>query len=297
MEFLRTPDSRFENLEGYNFQAHYIDTTDGMRLHYLDENSGATETVLMLHGEPSWSYLYRKMIPVFVEAGYRAVAPDLIGFGKSDKPTLKEDYTYAKHLEWIEPIFKDIGLSNVTLFIQDWGGLIGLRMLEKYDHMIKRVVVANTFLPVGKRKPTQAFLDWQAFSQKSPKFDIGRIIDGATVTKLSEEVQRGYDAPFPDDSYKAGARIFPSLVPTSVGDPEASNNEKAWKFLSQYQKPFVTMFGDSDPVLGNAYHIFHKMVPSCKDMPNEVIPQAGHFLQEDQGKLIAEKVVSFIEAT
>lgn len=298
MEAIRTPDERFENLPGYSFSPNYITTTDGLRMHYVDEGpKDATEVVLCLHGEPSWSYLYRTMIPVFAAAGHRVIAPDLIGFGRSDKPTAQSDYTYAKHLDWTAEILTQLDLNNITLFCQDWGGLIGLRLALSHADRFSRIVAGNTILPTGDVKPNDAFLNWQKFSQTSPQFEIGRIIQQATVNNLSDEVVAAYDAPFPDDSYKAGARIFPSLVPTSPDDPQSQNNREAWQAYTKWDKAFLTLFSDSDPIMKGMEKIFQKMVPGCQGQPHDIIKGGGHFLQEDKGEEIAEKVVAFIKSS
>lgn len=293
MVFLKTPSSQFDNLSDYPFGENYIDVADGMSMHYVDEGNKDAEVVLMLHGEPSWSYLYRKMIPSVVDAGYRAIAPDLIGFGKSDKPTEQSDYTYAKHLEWIEPIFQKF--DKINLFIQDWGGLLGLRMIEKYTSKINRIIIANTFLPSGQ-PANEAFSKWRAFSQKTPIFPTSGVINMGTTTTLSDEVLAAYDAPYPDESYKAGARIFPMLVPTGMDNPETANNIKTWEYLKTFKKPVLTLFSDQDPIMNGFEKIFHKLVPGCNGMPHEIIENAGHFLQEDQGEVIAEKVVAFMKS-
>ncbi|MEM6803192.1 MAG: haloalkane dehalogenase [Bacteroidota bacterium] len=296
MKVLRTPDERFQDLPGYSFAPNYLQVTDELRMHYVDEGpKDSEEVVLLLHGEPSWSYLYRSMIPVFVKAGYRTIAPDLIGFGRSDKPTEQSDYSYAKHLDWTEEIISQLELKNITLFCQDWGGLIGLRLAIKFKDRFARIVVGNSMLPTGQGKPNDAFLAWQKFSQTSPVFDIGRVLQQATVNKLSDEIVAAYDAPFPDDSYKAGARIFPSLVPTTTDDPQSQNNMLAWQELLKWEKPFLTLFSDSDPIMKGLEVIFQNKVPGCKGQPHEIIKGGGHFLQEDKGEEIAEKVVAFMQ--
>lgn len=295
MKFVQTPKDRFENLEGYPFAENYLPTKKGMQVHYVDEGKENEHTVLMLHGEPSWSYLYRKMIPVFVENGYRAIAPDLIGFGKSDKPVNTEDYSFENHLEWLYPVLDKLELKNVSLFLQDWGGLLGLRLLEKYDAVIDRIILANTFLPTGQVAGNKAFLEWRNFTIKTPNFNIGRIIQGATQTELSKEVIEAYNAPFPEEIFKAGARIFPSLVPMEANDPECIKNKEVWKFLETYKKPVLTLFADKDPIMKNCEMIFQGLVPGCKGQAHEIIPNTGHFIQEDEGELLAEKTVAFIK--
>ncbi|MEX0800335.1 MAG: haloalkane dehalogenase [Dehalococcoidia bacterium] len=295
MKALRTPDDRFESLPGYDFEPHYAEI-DGMRMHYLDEGPRDSAPVLLLHGEPSWCYLYRKMIPVLVDAGHRAVAPDLFGFGRSDKPARMEDYTYQRHVDWMKGFVEQLP-RDITLFGQDWGGLIGLRVAAEEPDRFARIVAANTFLPTGDMSPGEAFLRWQTFSQESPQFDIGRVINNGTVTDLPPEVVAAYDAPFPDDSYKAGARIFPSLVPTRPDDPASEPNRAAWKVLQAWEKPLLTAFGDSDPITRGADRIFQAQVPGAKGQPHTTIAGAGHFLQEDKGEELAGVVAAFIAAT
>ena len=220
MEALRTPDERFANLPGYGFEPHYIEV-DGLRMHYVDEGPRDAAPVLLLHGEPSWSYLYRKMIPIISAAGHRAIAPDIIGFGRSDKPVNRDDYTYQRHVDWMTAFVEQLDLQNITLFCQDWGGLIGLRIAAEHPERFARIVAANTMLPTGDNPPGEAFLRWQKFSQTVPVLEIGRLIQGATVSTLPDDVVAAYDAPFPDDTYKEGARKFPALVPTSPDDPAA----------------------------------------------------------------------------
>ncbi|HEV3316339.1 MAG TPA: haloalkane dehalogenase, partial [Candidatus Angelobacter sp.] len=218
MQYLRTPEDRFVNLPGYNFAPHYVEI-DGLRLHYIDEGPQGAAPVLLLHGEPSWCYLYRKMVPILAAAGHRVIAPDLIGFGRSDKPVLREDYSYQRHVDWIAAFVRTLDLDKVTLFGQDWGGLIGLRVLTGDPDRFARVVVANTGLPAGDVKPTEAFLRWRQYSQSTPNFHVGGIVKGACRNELPADVIAAYDAPFPDDRYKAGARQFPLLVPTEPNDP------------------------------------------------------------------------------
>ena len=293
MDVLRTPDERFDNLPGYSFEPHYVDV-DGLRMHYVDEGPRDAAPVLLLHGEPSWSYLYRKMIPVIVEAGNRAIAPDLIGFGRSDKPANREDYTYQAYVDWTASLIEQLDLREITLVAQDWGGLIGLRIATEQPDRFARIVAANTMLPTGDQPPGEAFLRWQKFSQTAPEFDVGRILQGATVTTLPDDVVAAYDAPFPDDTYKAAARQFPVLVPTSPDDPAAAANRRAWEVLEQWEKPFLTAFSDSDPIMRGGDRIFQSRVPGTKGQPHTTITGAGHFLQEDKGEELARVVADFI---
>lgn len=295
MKILTTPDSRFDNLPDYPFKPNYLDIGEGLTMHYVDEGPRDGKVVLLLHGEPSWSFLYRKMIPIFVAAGYRTIAPDLIGFGKSSKPTEQSDYTYTSHLKWMDNFVKSLDLKGINAFFQDWGGLIGLRNALANEERYASITVGNTFLPIGKEGANEAFMQWQIFSQKSPKFDVGTVLQKATVTNLSEEVVAAYNAPFPDDSYKAGARIFPTLVPITADAPEAMNNKMAWGKLMQWKKPFLTLFSDADPIMAGLEKYFIKNVPGAKGQPHEIIKGGGHFLQEDKGEEIAEKMIAFLE--
>jgi haloalkane dehalogenase len=297
MEALRTPDDRFAALPGYPFAPHYVTVGDGLRVHYVDEGPRDAPTVLMMHGEPSWSYLYRKMIPIVARAGHRVVAPDLVGFGRSDKPIRREDYTYQRHVEWMRAVLETLDLRSVTLVCQDWGGLIGLRLVAEHPGRFARVVAANTFLPTGDRPPTPAFLAWQKYSQTTPDFHVGGIVRGGCVTDLPADVVTAYDAPFPDDRYKAGARQFPVLVPTSPDDPAAVPNRKAWEVLARWDRPFLTAFSDSDPVTGGADRLLQQAIPGTKAQPHTTIVGGGHFLQEDKGEELAAVVVRFIAAS
>lgn len=290
---VRTPEERFQNLPDYDFEANYIELKDGLRLHYLDEGSSDGQIVLLLHGEPSWSFLYRKMIPILVDAGFRVIAPDLIGFGKSDKPIKQTDYTYQRHIDWVKEFILATKLTDITLFCQDWGGLIGLRVAVEIDDRFERIMASNTALPIGNIEMPASFLKWLEFSKSSPKFDIGKVIDKGTVFDLSEEEIAAYNAPFPSEAYKAGARIFPSLVPISPGDPQSANNQAAWGKLMQWKKPFLTVFGDSDPIMRGAEKFFIQAVPGAHNQPHSII-RAGHFSQDDQGEELAKILVEFI---
>tara|TARA_B100000767_G_C19777321_1_gene543431 strand:- start:2722 stop:3615 length:894 start_codon:yes stop_codon:yes gene_type:complete len=296
MKILRTPNSAFQNLEDYSFEEKYCTVGSDLRLHYLDEGNPLHPVVLLLHGEPSWSYLYRKMIPILINGGLRVIAPDLIGFGKSDKPAKQTDYTYAKHIMWIQDLLDHLDLKDINIFIQDWGGLIGLRLLTANPDNFKSVVAGNTMLPKGSTTPPQAFLDWQNFAATSPKFDIATVLQNATTTILSDEVMKAYNAPFPSDEYKAGARVFPALVPTSDKDPESDNNKDAWKILIQWNKPFLNLFSDEDPITKGGDQVFQKLIPGTNGMDHKTI-SGGHFLQEDSGPEIAELMVAFYKKT
>jgi haloalkane dehalogenase len=301
MRFLRTPDDRFENLPGYPFSAHYLDVSDGeggsLRMHHVDEGPRDAAVVLMLHGEPTWSYLYRKMVPVFVGAGLRSVAPDLIGFGKSDKPTERQDYTYARHVAWVWSCIEQLALGDITLVCQDWGSLIGLRVAAEHPERFARIIVGNGGLPTGDQQMPEAFLAWRKFSQEIPLFPVGAIVKRSCVTELSSEIVAAYDAPFPDESFKAGAREFPALVPSSPDDPATGANRKAWEMLTKWEKPFLTAFSDKDPITRGGDAVLQKLVPGTKGQPHTTIRDAGHFLQEDKGEELARVVVDFLRRT
>jgi haloalkane dehalogenase len=290
MRVLRTPDNRFENLPGYPFAPHYLDVEPGLRMHYLDEGPPDGRTVLLLHGEPSWSYLYRKMIPVLTAAGIRAVAPDLIGFGKSDKPASPDDYSYVRHVGWVAKLLEKLNLRQLTLFCQDWGSLIGLRLVPEHPDRFARVVVANGFLPAGQTQAALAFRVWRAFARYSPVFPIGRIVAQGCVSKLTPAERAAYDAPFPSAEFKVGARVFPELVPTEADDPAMPANRAAWEALGKWQKPFLALFGKDDPILGKADGRLIRHVPGAAGQPHERI-WGGHFVQEDRGDYLAEAVV------
>lgn len=293
MKILRTPEERFANLPDYPFEPHYLEV-DGLRIHYVDEGPRDGQVVLMLHGEPSWSFLYRHMIPHFVSAGHRAVAPDLVGFGKSDKLADRNDYTYQKHVDWMWGWLQAAELEEITLVCQDWGSLIGLRLVAEHPERFARVVLANGGLPTGDQKMPEAFHQWLHLSQNISKFPVGRFIDGATTTSLPREVVAGYDAPFPDESYKEGARIFPALVPITPDNPAAEANRQAWQALMKFEKPFLTAFSDSDPITAGGDRFFQRVVPGAKGQPHTIIKGGGHFLQEDKGPEFAQIVIEFM---
>lgn len=301
MQYLRTPDARFENLPGYEFEPNYLQVRDGegghLRVHYVDTGPHDAAPILLLHGEPSWSYLYRKMIPQLAAAGHRVIAPDLVGFGRSDKPVQQEDYTYQRHMDWLGSVVVQLNLSEITLFCQDWGGLLGLRLVGEAPQRFSRVIAANTFLPTGDVSPGKAFLEWQEFSQQAPEFPAGAVIQKGTVDELPAEVVAAYDAPFPDQSFTAGARRFPMLVPVTADDPAAEPNRLAWRQLERFDKPFLTAFSDSDPVTRGAEIVLQARIPGARGQPHVTIEGGGHFLQEDRGEKLAETVIAFVEST
>ena len=293
MNVVRTPDSRFDDLPGYDFPPNYIDI-DGLRMHYVDEGARQGDVVLLLHGEPSWSYLYRHMIPPLVGAGFRVIAPDLIGFGKSDKPTRKSDYSFAGHVAWMKGFIEALNLQAITLFCQDWGSLIGLRVAAENERHFARIVLGNGGLPTGDEEMPKAFKIWQAFARYSPYFPIGKIIQKATVTDLPPNVVAAYDAPFPSARYKAGARAFPMLVPTRPDDPASDANRAAWEVFRNWQKPFLTTFSNRDPITRGGESPWQETVPGAKGRKHVRILNAGHFLQEDKGPELADVVIGFI---
>jgi haloalkane dehalogenase len=296
MDILRTPDERFHGLPGYDFTPHYVEV-DGLRIHYLDEGPRDAAPVLLLHGEPSWSFLHRKMVGPIAAAGHRVIAPDLVGFGRSDKPAARGDYTYRRHVDWLAGVLGALDLKDITLFCQDWGGLLGLRLVAEHESRFSRVVASNTFLPTGEEKVSDAFFGWQKFSQEVPEFPAGRIVMTGCAQPVSEDVIRAYDAPFPDESYKAGARQFPMLVPTRPDDPAAAANKAAWEVLKRFEKPFLTAFGDSDPITRGADKRLQALIPGTRGQPHVTVKGGGHFVQEDKGEELAEIVNRFIAAT
>lgn len=298
MQVLRTPDERFAAIADWPYEPRYAEVDDGLRAHYVDEGPADAAPVLLMHGEPTWAYLYRKVIPVLVDAGHRVVAPDLIGLGRSDKPSSPDDYSYARHVEWMRRLlFDTLDLRDITFFGQDWGSLIGLRLVAADPDRYARVCIANGGLPTGDRPLTEAFLAWQKFSKESPAFDIGRIISGGCANGLSEDAIAAYDAPFPDDSYKAAARIFPSLVPTGTDDPAHADNVAAWDVLRRFDKPFLTAFSDGDPITAGGFRVFQREVAGAQGQPHVTVEGGGHFLQEDKGAELGRILVDFIART
>ena len=296
MDVLRTPDERFRDLPGYPFAPHYLER-DGIRIHYVDEGPPGAAPVLMLHGEPSWSYLYRKMIPPIAAAGHRVIAPDLVCLGRSDKPAAREDYTYGRHVDWMAAVLAGLDLRGITLVCQDWGGLIGLRLVAEHPGRFARVVAANTFLPTGDTEPGPAFLAWRRFSQDVPEFPVGRIVGTGCATELSPEIVAAYDAPFPEERYRSGARQFPLLVPATPDDPAAPANRAAWTVLERWDRPFLTAFSDSDPITAGSDRVLQTRIPGAQGQPHTTIAGGGHFLQEDRGEELAGVVIDFIAQT
>jgi haloalkane dehalogenase len=294
MDLLRTPDERFGGLPDWPWAPRYADVTaegQTVRMAYVDEGPPGGRPVLLLHGEPSWSYLYRWMIGPLRDAGLRVIAPDLIGFGRSDKPAAREDYTYARHVGWLADLVTSrLDLRGITLFGQDWGGLLGLRLAAEHEERFAAIVACNTFLPAGDRPLGAGFEAWRRFSQEAPEFPVGRIVDGGTSRALSDAEIAAYDAPFPDDAYKAGARQFPVLVPDGPDDPAVPANRAAWEVLGRWRKPFVCAFGDQDPITRGADAVLRDRIPGAAGQPHETLEGAAHFAQEDAGARLAEIV-------
>jgi haloalkane dehalogenase len=301
MERLRTPDKNFEELSDFDFEPHYADVADPtggepLRMAHLDEGPRDGPIVVLLHGEPSWSYLYRFMIPGLVARGRRVVAPDLVGFGRSDKPSDREEYTYARHVEWVrELLFDHLELRDVTLFAQDWGSLIGLRLVGEHSERFARVAIGNGGLPTGDERMSEAFKAWQDFSQTTPELHIGNIVSGGCSERLGPEVVAAYDAPFPDESYKEGARQFPTLVPTSPEDPAHDANVEAWAVLASFTRPFLCCF-TGDAITRGADAKFIREVPGAQGQAHTTISGSAHFLQEENGPELARVLNGFITA-
>lgn len=295
LRFHRSPEDRFQSLKGYPFQPNYHELKNGLRFHFVDEGPRGADPVLMLHGEPSWSYLYRFMIPICA-AEHRVVAPDLIGFGKSDKPTKISDYSYQSHMDWLTELVEALDLRNITLVCQDWGSLLGLRLAAEQEARFARIVVGNGFLLTGEQRMPKIFKYWQRFARFSPWFPISRIINWGTFRHLDSEELRAYEAPFPSAAFKAGARAFPRLVPSSTDDPAAAACQAAWKVLEQWQKPFLTTFSNGDPITRGADRRLQQRVPGAADQPHQTL-KGGHFLQEDAGPEFARAVNDLIART
>ncbi len=293
MKTLRTPEAHFENLPGYDFDGRYAEVR-GLRMHYVDEGPRGGQVVLLLHGEPTWSFLYRNMIPPLAAGGLRVIAPDLIGFGKSDKPSRKRDYSYRRHVEWMTQFVDLLGIEGVTLFCQDWGSLIGLRVAAENEARFARIVLGNGGLPTGDEELPRAFHVWRSFARFSPWFPIGKIVQKGTVTDLPGDVVAAYDAPFPSAAYKAGARAFPMLVPTAPDDPASEANRAAWKVFRNWQKPFLTTFSNRDPVTRGGEIVWQESVPGARNRAHVKIRNAGHFLQEDAGPELAAIILRFV---
>jgi haloalkane dehalogenase len=302
MRLLRTPEERFRDLPGFPYPARYAEVPgpDGgpaLRIGYVADGPADGPVVLLLHGEPSWSFLYRSMLPVLGRAGLRAIAPDLPGFGRSDKPAEVTDHSYARHVEWMRAFaFDALGLRDVTLVGQDWGGLIGLRLVAEHPDRFAAVVAANTGLPTGDVDMPAPWWAFRRAVEGAQALDIGRFVQSGCRRALSQAERAAYDAPFPDEDYKAGPRAMPLLVPTQPDDPASEANRTAWQALARWDKPFLCAFSDSDPITGPAARVLRATVPGAADRDHPVIAGAGHFLQEDAGEQLAIEIARFLEA-
>ncbi len=297
MEILKNNNSDFENLNQWKYKPQYtsVETEYGeINIHYIDEGSENTNTVLLLHGEPTWGYLYRNFIDPLVEKGLRVIVPDLPGFGKSDKLSKREGYTYEKFVKWMDVWLNEIDLKNITFFGQDWGGLIGLRLVVNNQDRFDNIVLSNTGLPTGDRPLGEAFESWKNYSQTVENFHIGGIVKGGTVTEMNQETIDAYNAPFPDDSYKEAARQFPLLVPNSTDDPSYQNNVEAWEILKKWEKPLLCAFSDQDHIFKGVENTFIKHIPGAEGMNHVQIQGAGHFLQEDKPAECVEAILSLL---
>jgi haloalkane dehalogenase len=336
MKALRTPDERFENLPGYPFAPNYTEVPDGeggsLRIHHVDEGPPNGDIVLCMHGQPSWSYLYRHMIPILTGAGLRVIAPDLVGYGRSDKPGALEDYTYNRQVEWMTAWLVANDTNNATFFGQDWGGLIGLRMVAENPDRFARVMIANTGLPCptgvsaerneairefrrtaptptlpemaqqlgnpDPERPERTFAYWQKYTWDTEDPPVGMLIAGNVDGRtLSPEEAAAYDAPFPDASYKMAVRAMPSQVPTLSDDPSLPAQERAWEVFTKWEKPFLCAFADNDPVTGGGDRPFRERVPGAQGQPHTTIEGGGHFLQEGRGDVLANLIVDFVKRT
>ncbi len=298
MTIVRTPEASFAGLEDYSFEPQYAEV-GGLRMHYVDEGEPSAAPVLMLHGEPTWSYLYRRMIPVSAAAGHRVIAPDLVGFGKSDKPTETRDYSYQRHVDWMTAFIRTLDLTGITMFCQDWGSLIGLRVAIENEGRFERIVIGNGGLPTGGRemrfppRNAAAFLAWRTFATLTPDLPVGRVVDFGCLRSLSRGERHAYDAPFTVPGSKAGARVFPRLVPLTPRNPAAPANRAAWERLGRWEKPFLTVFSDKDPITRGIDRILQRHVPGAAGQRHGTV-HGGHFLQEDAGPELAERINDLI---
>ena len=299
MDVLRTPEERFAGLPDFDFPVRYVTVgtpgDDDVRVAWVEAGPADGPVVLLLHGEPSWSFLYRTMLPVLADAGLRAIAPDLVGFGRSDKPARVADHSYARHVEWMRALaFDALDLHDVTLVGQDWGGLLGLRLVAEHPDRFARVVAANTGLPTGDEPMPEVWWQFRRVVEKAPALDVARLVQSGCQTRLSDAVRAAYAAPFPDQSYVAGPRAMPLILPTAPDDPATEANRAAWQRLRQWDRPFLVAFSDRDPITASMAPVLEREIPGAAGLNHPVIKGAGHFLQEDAGPELAEVVATFV---
>lgn len=292
---LRTPESCFAGVADFPYAPHYTEL-GGLRIAHYDAGPRDAPIVLLMHGEPTWAFLYRKMMPTLLAAGYRVIAPDLVGFGRSDKPARRADHSYLNQVLWMGAWLEANELQDLTLFCQDWGSLIGLRLVAAAPQRFARVVLANGGLPTGSGPVPRAFRLWRAFARFSPWFPIGRIVRSGCTAGLGGPDAAAYDAPFPSRRHRIAARLLPGFVPTTPADPERDRNEQAWAFFKRWDKPFLTLFGSRDPVTRGGEQIWQRLVPGARGQAHAIVRGAGHFLQEDRGPELAEALIAFMRA-
>jgi haloalkane dehalogenase len=301
MTVLRTPDECFRNLPEFDFEPRYLAVHDPglgeLRMHYVAEGDPGATAVLILHGEPAWSFMFRRTIPVLADAGLRVIVPDLIGFGRSDKPSRQADYSYESHVLWLSQFVTLLGLRDAVLLGHDWGGLLGLRLVTGIEGLAKGYVATNHGYPTGDAPPNEALRQWQEYAATTAEFDVSAIVARACASNLTEQTLRGYDAPYPDDTYKAGARVFPALIPVRPDDPSAPAVRASREVLASTTMPFLTVYGEQDPIGGAADAMFHGLVPGAGGQPHVRLAEAGHNLPEDAGSLLGTVVAGFVKTT